>query len=181
MTPVLQPVLFMSIVFFLSACGGSDNSASGGANSGDDIPAGNSSSTSARFSKDIGKGCDVLTADLVESTFNVPAEMLRQMKVLGCIYTWKDDNQELLARISMLRVHKSDAAAASWFSQVTRNLTVEEVQAQMADVAEQLDQREELKTDGAKALADAILSSAGSDAVVFQSIENVGDEGPRSR
>lgn len=163
------PILSAIFCLVLSSCGGSE----GDPQSSKANPV---ESQASRFTKDIGKGCDLLTAELVASTFDVPAESLNQTKMMGCIYTWGNDTQELKAVLLMVRVHKDTAAAAAWFAKSTKSLSAEESQAQMDEVAKRLEEREELNTTAEKSLVKVVLDAAGSKAVVFEDVANVGDE-----
>jgi hypothetical protein len=92
-------------------------------------------SRAARYDRSISKkGCEILTAEGVSQAFGVPAGALKQIKVMGCVYTWRDRDQVLEAGVSMLRAHRSEAMAASWFEDATRNRTAEENQ-QALDLA----------------------------------------------
>jgi hypothetical protein len=86
-------------------------------------------SQAARYDRSISKkGCEILTADGVAQAFGVPAGSLKQMKVMGCLYTWKEGDQTLEARVNMIQAHPSEAAATSWFERATRDRTAEENQ-----------------------------------------------------
>ncbi len=173
MKNIFQLTILIPFILVFSACGGSDN--------GEQITAaGSATSGKARFGKEIGKGCDVLTAELVATTFSVPADSLKQMSVLGCLYSWENDEEELAANISMLRAHKSDTSAAAWFANSTRSRTAEEMKAEMDKVAARLEKNKELDTKAEKSMANVILNSAASKAVNFEDVANVGDEA-RSR
>ena len=163
------PILPAIFCLVLSSCGGSESDPQSS-------KANPVESQASRFTKDIGKGCDLLTTELVASTFDVPAESLNQTKMMGCIYTWGDDTQELKVVLLMVRVHKDTAAAASWFARSTKSLSAEESQAEMDKVTKRLEDREELDTTAGKSLVKMILNSAGSKAVVFKDVANLGDE-----
>lgn len=158
----------------LAACGGSESSGTG--TNGASIERNTTSSGDGRFSKDIGKGCEVLTAEMVGTTFDMPADNFKQVKVLGCIYTWKNETDQVNARISMLRVHKSTTQAVAWFARTTADRSVEEVQAEMDKISNRLQESEELKTDVQKSAAQAMLNIVGAEAVKFDAVTGVGDE-----
>jgi len=175
MKAIFQLAFLVSITLCLSACGGSDENAADN-NSGSRLDS-KASSDSARFSKDIRKkGCEILTAEMVETTFNVPAENLKQMKVMGCMYLWDDQGQELKAHISMLAAHQSSGAAATWFGNATRNRSAEEMQAEMDKVSASLDESGQLGSNVEKSAVNAILGAVGVSAVSFEDVANVGDE-----
>ncbi len=134
-------------------------------------------SAAALFDSDMSKrGCEILTADLVSATFDVPADALRQMKIMGCRYDWSDDGQTLGSGITMLRAHKSEAGAAEWFANATRNRTAKEMQQEMDEISGRLDESEQLDTDLKKSTAKNLLSMVDSEAVSFEDVEGVGDD-----
>lgn len=134
-------------------------------------------SDSARFDTDMRKkGCELLSAELVAATFDVPADALTQFKIMGCQYSWDGDEETLEASISMLQAHDREAGAASWFATATRNRTAEEMQAEMDQVAGQLDESEQLDTELKKSTANDLLKTVGSKAVTFEDVAGVGDE-----
>lgn len=168
MKPIFQLSVFVFLGLFLSACGDSD---------GKKVEAtAGSSSEVARFGDELGKGCDLLTAEMVSSTFGVPVDGLKQMKVMGCLYSWDNDVDELDASIMMIRTHESESAAETWFGNATRSRTAEEMQEEMKQVSERMDSREELDTDAKKSVAKGFLKSIGNKAVIFEDVADVGDE-----
>src|SRR5690606_1870716 len=85
-------------------------------------------SAAARFDKDLRKRtCELLSPGLVSRTFGVPEGELKQLKVMGCTYTWKSDSEELEASVTMVRAHASEAAAAQWFQNATADKTAEQI------------------------------------------------------
>src|SRR5690606_31438482 len=81
-------------------------------------------SSGALFDKELRKkGCELLTAQLLAETFKVPEGELKQMKMMGCTYTWRNDSEELEASIMMIRAHKNAAAAEQWFQNATASKT----------------------------------------------------------
>lgn len=138
-------------------------------------------SDEAHFSKDMGKkGCEILTPKLVADTFGVPEAELKQMKMMGCIYNWKGDGQIVEANITLLRAHKSEKAAASWFEGATRSLTKEEMQAQMEQVRGKVKEREEIDTKLKEKTADQVIDVANDmlpdEGVKYEDVEGVGDQ-----
>ena len=146
---------------------------------GDGGQAGNgpAAASAALFDETMSKrGCEILTAGVVSATFDVPADGLKQMKIMGCRYSWEDEAQTLEAAISMLRVYDNAAAAASWFATATKNRTAEEMQQEMDKVAARLDESRQLETDQQKDMAKKMLANAGGKAAAFEDVEGVGDE-----
>lgn len=167
MKNTLSFLFWVSISIGLAACGGSQTNSSGSSVT---------ASEAGRFSKDVGKGCEVLTAEMVGATFNMPAENFKQTKVLGCIYTWKNETDQANGRISMLRVHKSTAQAVAWFARTTADRSVEEVQAEMDKISDRLQKSDELDSDVQKTAAKAVLNAVGAQAVKFEAVADLGDE-----
>lgn len=166
-------IILMFLVLGLAACqdSGSD---------GDDaqVAADSALSDIARFDKEMSKkGCELLSAELVAATFDVPADALRQFKIMGCRYSWEGGDEETLeAGISMLQVYDSEAVAAQWFANATRSRTAEEMKAEMDKVAGRLDESEQLDTDLKKSTAKNLLNMAGSKGVTFEDVASVGEE-----
>jgi hypothetical protein len=132
---------------------------------------------SVLFSGDMNKkGCELLSARLVSATFDVPADALNQMKILGCRYAWHSDKETLEAGISMIRAHKSEAGATRWFATATASKSAEEMKEEMEQVSAQLDKRAELDTDVKKSTAKNLLGMVGTKAVTFEDVPGIGDE-----
>lgn len=172
MKRTLSLLFLIPVCFGLVACGDSGNAGSGEPN----FVSTSTSSSAGRFSKDIGKGCEVLTAEMVGAIFNMPADNFKQTKVLGCIYTWKNETDQANGRISMLRAHKSTAQAAAWFNRATADRSVEEVQAEMDKVSNRLQEGDELDSDDKKTMVKTMLNAIGAQAVKFAEVTGVGDE-----
>src|SRR5690606_12132272 len=55
------------------------------------------------------KSCEILTPALVAQTFSVPEAELKQLKVMGCIYSWKKEEGDtktiIEANLTLMRVH----------------------------------------------------------------------------
>lgn len=154
--------------FCLSACGGSESSTADGREA--------ASPNSSRFTKDMTKACDLLTAERAGAALNFPAEKFKQTKILGCMYTWKNETEQANAHLSMIYVHNSSAQAAAWFSQSTANRSAAEVQAEMDQLSARLQKSDELDTGAKKSAAKSMLKAVGADAIRFEDVAGVGDE-----
>jgi len=184
MKHALQLTILAFLLTGLSACqesGGdavkaaseSPQTAAGVTQTTDEVP----QSLVELFDSDMSKkGCEILTAELVAATFDVPADALKQFKILGCRYNWDNETETLEAGISMLRVYDSEEAAGDWFASATKSRTAEEMKAQMEQVAGQMEKSEQLDTDSKKSAAKGILASIGSKAVHFEDVNGIGDE-----
>jgi hypothetical protein len=165
-----QLITITLLILGLAACGSSDKNEAGAQ------PAA-ALSDAARFDKDIRKNaCELLTAEIVGATFDIPADKLRQMKIAGCRYDWDDDNEVLETGISMIRAHKSEQSAALWFGNATKSRTAEEMKAEMEKVAKRIEATESLDTKAKKSMAKGMLAAVGSKAVNFEDIVGVGEE-----
>lgn len=138
-------------------------------------------SDEARFGKDMNKkGCEILTAELVGETFGVPAAELKQMKMMGCTYTWGKGDDVVEGRISMLRAHKSEKSAAGWFERATQSMTKEELAAQMEKVKAKVKERKEidtkLKKNTADKLTDIATDMTPDEGIVYEDVAGIGDE-----
>jgi hypothetical protein len=138
-------------------------------------------SDEARFGKDMRKkACELLSPKMVADTFGVPEGELEQRKIMGCIYTWKGGGEIVEARITMLRAHKSEKMAATWFGNATKSLTKEEMAAQMQMVKKRVKERKEvdtkLKKDTADKLADVASDMMPDGGVSYEDLAGVGDQ-----
>lgn len=161
-------ILLVSAVV-VSACEQSDNA---------DVRAGSTSplSAAARYGSEMSKeGCKLLSAQLVSTTFDVPADALKQTAIQGCHYKWISENETLEAGILMIRVHESDEDAARWFAGATTSRSADEVRADLDSASRQLDKQEELDTDLKKSTAKNLLAMVSAKAVSFEDIAGIGD------
>lgn len=162
-----QLIIIIFLVLGLAACGDSGNG---------DAESASALSDEARFDGDIRKnGCMLLTAKLVSAVFDVPADKLRQMKIMGCRYDWGHEKEVVEAGISVILAHKSEESAARWFGNATKSRTAEEMKAEMDKVTKRIDAKAKLDTK-AKSMAKGILGAVGSKAVNFEDIAGVGEE-----
>ncbi|MBT8495199.1 MAG: hypothetical protein KJO07_19290, partial [Deltaproteobacteria bacterium] len=137
-------------------------------------------SDEARFGKDMRKkGCELLTPKLVADTFGVPEAELKQHKIMGCLYRWDKGDQTLEAQLTMLRAHKSERRAARWFGNATKDLTKEEMAAQMQMVKKRVKKRKEIDTKLKKDTADKMVDVATDmlgDGVSYEDVAGIGDQ-----
>lgn len=126
------------------------------------------------------RACEFLTADMVSEQFEVPAADLKQMQIAGCIYTWDDDDEMVDAKVMMPRVHKSEDRAKLWFTNATKSLTKEELDAQLEMVKGKLDDEKMLKRDiekkTAKSITDIAKMSNPEEGVTYEDVPGIGDE-----
>lgn len=170
-------LMFLALGFAACQDSGSDDGDDVQAQAAADPATEAASSDRAPFDKEMSKkGCELLSAELVSATFDVPADALEQMKIMGCRYSWGDDATTLEAAISMLQVYDSEAGAADWFATATRNRTAEEMQAEMDKIAGRVDESEQLDTEVKKSTANDLLNMVDSKAVTFEDVAGVGDE-----
>jgi hypothetical protein len=153
----------------LAGCGASEDNSAAASSA--------APSSGSLFDDDMkNKSCEMLSAELVASTFNVPADALQQWKIAGCRYGWEDDEQTLEAALSMIRVYDTEEAAASWFANATRNKTAEEMKAEMEKISARMDKSEQLDTELKKSAAKSMLAMIGTKAISFEDVAGIGDE-----
>ncbi|MEZ5573063.1 MAG: hypothetical protein R3E64_13705 [Halioglobus sp.] len=121
------------------------------------------------------KGCELLSADIVSATFDIPVDALRQRKMMGCRYSWENESETLEAGISLIQVHKSEEAAIAWFNKAAASRTAEQMQADMETAAKRVDTQANLNTELKKATAKKLLALVGSKAVTFTDVAGIGD------
>lgn len=137
-------------------------------------------SEEARFDKEYRKkACKVLTPELVAETFDVPKDELKQMKIMGCRYTWTSDDEELRASLS-LRALKSEKSAATWFDNSTADVTQAEMREQMEEVKKRVKERKEVDTEMKKKtsdkLGDTVVEMTPDGGYTFKDIDGLGEE-----
>ena len=165
-----QLITITLLILCLAACGSSDKNEAGAQSA-------SALSDAARFDKDIrNNACELLTAEIVGATFDIPVDKLRQMKIAGCRYDWENDNEVLETGIFMIRAHKSEQSAAVWFGNATKSRTAEEMKADMEEVAKRIEATKSLDTEAKKSMAKGMLGAAGSKAVKFEDVAGVGEE-----
>lgn len=142
--------------------------------------------TAKEYGKEFAKnGCEILTAQMVAKTFDVPEAELKQMKMMGCIYNWKkkvDDKTETMleARITLIMSHKTADIAKQWFAKATKNVTAEEAKAQMNAVTEKAKEHEsvdtKLKEKTVGTMGGLAAESVGKEGYSYAEVSGLGDE-----
>jgi hypothetical protein len=126
------------------------------------------------------RACEFLTADLVGELFGVPANELKQTKVMGCVYSWSQGGQLLEARLMMIRVHKTLELAQTWFRGATATRTKAELDAQMDSVKKRVKKHEALDTDlkqkTAADLTDVAKMGMPDEGISYDDVAGIGDE-----
>lgn len=126
------------------------------------------------------KGCDFLTPEMVASALEVPAGELKQMKIMGCVYSWSKDGQTLEARISMLRAHKTLDGAKQWFTNATTSKSEAQAAADLEQVKKKVQERKEIDTDLKKKTAgditDMMKMGTPDGGLKFTDVPGIGDE-----
>ncbi len=109
------------------------------------------------------KGCEMLTPKIAADTLGVPEGELEQMKMMGCIYTWKNaDNSEIAEGAVMSIFIREDAERArTHFENATKNKTAQEVRAELAKVMQTTKESKEIDTESKKKAADMVGGMAG--------------------
>jgi hypothetical protein len=126
------------------------------------------------------KACEILTPAMVGDILGVPEGELKQMKIVGCRYSWSNDTETGWASLSMLKAHKDVATARIWFTNSTKGMSREDVAKVMGDVKKKLEEDGELDTKPKGQAADmvggALISGAGRDGFQYAKVDGVGDE-----
>jgi hypothetical protein len=138
----------------------------------------------ATFAKEISKkACEVLTPSMVAETFDVPEGELKQMKIMGCIYSWNrkgdDDPLILEAKLMLLRAHDTVDEARLWFKNATADKTGKELQEDVKKVTEKAKENEDVDTDLKKETVGTIgslMAEGMKDGARYESISGIGDE-----
>ncbi len=164
----------------LVACGGGENGGGAAPASDDNVASAAASGSAATFDESMRtKGCELLTPELVSTTFGAPQDELRQIKVMGCIYSWASDERTVEARISMLTVHASQAVATRWFENATRDVSAEEAQQQLDQAVGAVKDKAakgELGKDVSTSAVDTVMAGALVGASRYGDIEGIGDQ-----
>jgi hypothetical protein len=165
----------------LAACGGAET-AGGDAVPGSEgrVASAAASGAAATFDQSMSsKGCELLTPELVSTTFDAPPDKLRQIKVAGCIYTWTSDERVVEARISLLMVHASGAAATRWFENATRDMSAEQAKQQLDQAVGAVKDKAAAGEAGrgvSPSAVDTVMGGAVADGSRYGDIEGLGDE-----
>lgn len=125
------------------------------------------------------RACDWLTAEAVSGAFGVPAGEIKQMKIAGCIYNWKQGGQIVEANLLLPMVHDSVDRARLWFANATANKTREQLHQEVDMVEEELREHESLDTDIRKKAAGSLMDAARAGTlgdVRYEDVPGVGDE-----
>jgi len=174
--------LLAGFVGTLGACGTQeDESAATSASSTElTVDATEMSSTSMGGKEMAPRACEILTAALVAQVFGVAEASLRQDRIMGCIYSSNTDGDELMAGLSMLKFHDTEASATTWFENATRSMSKEEAVQFMQGATDDAKKREEIDSDTKKKAVDDIggllSATVGEDGIQYKSVSGVGDE-----
>jgi hypothetical protein len=144
---------------------------------------------SVRFDKAIRKDpCALLTPTMASSVLGVPEPELKQQKVVGCIYTWSNADEEASASLMAIVVQKSTTRAAEWFKNATKDKTQAEVQAEMQEVVRRTKQKmaeraaaqgrelSEVESSATNAVGALVVESTTKDGIRHRDVAGVGDE-----
>jgi hypothetical protein len=138
-------------------------------------------SGAARFDKELRKrACELLTPKMVASTFGVPEAEIKQIKMGGCRYSWKSDDQILEAAITSISVQRSAAESSTRFKNATKGMSPAEVSAAMAGINAEASKSGKLDTaakqDAAAAMGAGMMGEVGGGGIQFRDVAGVGDE-----
>lgn len=134
----------------------------------------------AQFTKDQRKkSCEMLTPAMVAEVLEVPEGELEQKKIMGCIYTWKGGGQEAQASLMSIWIKKTPESARTWFENMTKTQTKEELAEQMKQVTAKAKEREEIDTKLKKKTVDQVGGLAAAmtpdEGYRYEDVEGIGD------
>jgi len=135
----------------------------------------------ALFDKSLSKkACEILTAAKVAEAFNVPESELKQLKMMGCIYTWEKGDQELHARLSISSIAKTEGRAVTWFKNATKGMSQAETKAAMASIKTKAKKDAKVDSKAKKKIVDKMGDAAiginSNGGIQFRDIAGLGDE-----
>ncbi len=137
------------------------------------------------FDKELRKrACEILSPQLVASTFDVPEAELKQHKIAGCIYSWSGGDQIVEARFTTIIVHKTTEHAKTWFQNATKGMSTQEAQAQIDQISKQvttkMEEKNQIDPKTTKQVTDLtggmLAGMGGEEGFQFEDIAGVGDE-----
>lgn len=113
--------------------------------------------------------CDIVTADMVATTFGVPVDNLQQSgpEAPLCSYQLEEDGKSLDVLLTVV-AFDTDKAAAEGFRDATRSMSAEEVSARLEELGIELDE-----SDEQFARDIGIPEPTG---VQFEDVENIADQ-----
>ena len=136
------------------------------------------------FDKDDRKQrCHKLTPELLAKLYDFPVERLEDQRPkddkLRCNYQWTEGDELFFAQVGSMFVQKDEEASKQHYARSTTNQTQDEVEKQMADVAEKAGERPEMdskaKKDAAKTATSAFAKMT-EEGVTYEPIPGIGDE-----
>ena len=122
----------------------------------------------------------MLPPAMVAEVLSVPEGELKQMKIMGCNYTWEsaDEKQTADASIMSIWIKKDAAAARQWFENATKTQTAEEIKAAMAKVKAKAKESKEVDTKVKEKTVDQIgdaVTGMLAQGVTYEDVAGVGD------
>ncbi|MCX4242190.1 hypothetical protein [Paraliomyxa miuraensis] len=133
------------------------------------------------------KACETATPRMVSGLFGVPEGELKQMRMMGCIYSWKNaDRSEMFeARFGSIRVHETEDAAKTWFGNATKGMSAEEVAEVMGKAKAKMKEDGNLDTkpkeQAAEHIGGALTDLAGKEGFQYDELSGPGDEAALGR
>lgn len=113
----------------------------------------------------------------------MPEAELKQRSIMGCLYSWSKNGEELQASIMNLVVSKTVDAAKQHFANATKDQTPEDVQKAVAEVNQRMDAKQDLTATekaGAKKMT-AMAAASSPTGFHFDTVAGVGDEARQSQ
>lgn len=173
--------LFACVSVALSAgCGdASDQPADADAVSGNTAVEQPATAATARFDASWeDRACEIVTADTVAATFELPVGELDQSSLAAsrCTYEWEAAERSLAVAVRVAEWSEDAAAAAEYFERATRSMSAAEVSSAMDRIRETAEEGGELDTAGKQAAAEGVTGALGAGGLSFQPVQGVGDQ-----
>lgn len=127
------------------------------------------------------KGCEMLPPATVARELDVPEGELKQIKIMGCTYSWESADKSQTAEASIISIWvKQDAERARmWFENATKTQTAEELRAQMEKIKERAKESKELdsadKQQAMDKIGDVATGLIPDGGYTYEDVPGVGD------
>jgi len=126
--------------------------------------------------------CDYLSADMVAEHFEVEADELTKVSIMGCTYSWSDDDDGKIVEVSLMipRVHDSLDDAKTWFNNATASKTKAQIDAEYdkvkAAVEDQGKLDSKLEKDTAKGITDMAKSGTPDEGISYTDVDGIASQ-----
>ncbi len=121
--------------------------------------------------------CDIVTAQMVAATFDVPAGDLRQTDSIAsrCYYKMNGEGRNLNVEFSV-RAYDSDEAAAKYFRNYTRSMSPDEIAEGMEAIKEKAIESGEPGANGQNKAIEGIGAALQQIGIQFEDVSGIADQ-----